>query len=161
MRQDLDTLHREIEETLRESPFAVFRSLPRERESSVVYWDTRAHPDFHGFLQVARKLNVDVLCFHHRSFTTEDVDRALEQLEECELSREEARDLERRLKELRGYTSFTCSLEISFDHQGRIYLYHVNTNWFDDFLAVLDDLENLSQAGDGDEPPMGGLFSNN
>jgi len=161
MRQDLDTLQREIEEALRESPFAVFRSLPRGREDAVIYWDTNAHPDVHDFLQVARRLDVDVLCFHHRAFAAEDVDGALEQLEACELSRDEMRDLERRLKELRGYAGFACSLELSFDYQGRVFLFHVNTSWFDDFLAVLDDLEGLSEAGDGEEPPMSGYFSNN
>jgi len=161
MRPDLDTLQQEIEKALRESPFALFRSLPRGRDPAVVYWDTDEHPDFHDFLQVARKLSVDVLCFHHRSFAAEEVDDVEEQLAASELTREETRDLERRLKELRGYTGFTCSLELSFDHQGRIYLFHMNANWFEDFLVILDELEGLSETRDSEEPPMGGYFSNN
>jgi hypothetical protein len=162
MRQDLDVLRAEIEDALRDSPFVIFHGECRLRESSpTAYWDAEEYPDFRLFLQAARKLDVGLVTFHHRRFSTAQAEEALDRLEDSELPREEFRDLEARLKELTRYGGFTCALELSFDFSGRTYLFVVNANWFNEYLNIMQELDDVMEMFGDEEPPVGGYFSNN
>ena len=111
---NLDTLKGEIEEYLEEQGFAVFRGFPRMLDTlPLVYWDCDRYPDYKAFLTTAKAAAVQLVVYHQQEFSAEQIDNALERLEEVELPREEYRVMERRLKELRVYEGFTCSLELS------------------------------------------------
>jgi len=162
---NLDTLKGEIEQYLEEQGFAVFRGFPRMLDTSpLVYWDCDRYPDYKAFLSAAKAADVRLMVYHQHEFSADQIDSALERLEEIELPREEQRAMERRLKEMRMYDGFTCALELSFDHGGRIYVFDLRTEWYDELSDLLDDINMIDadpETGEDDESPMGGYFSKN
>ena len=165
MRQDLDTLKTEILEYLEAEGFVVFYGLPRLMESvPVVYWDASRRPDFQSFLNTARAIGAKLITFHDREFSAGAVDEAVDRLDECDLEPEDRLALERRLREMRIYQGFTCGIELSFDHQGRAYIFDLRTDWYAEFLDTLDDIDSyLPAEGDNEdhEGPISGYFSRN
>lgn len=161
---DLDTLKGEIEHYLEEQGFAIFRGFPRTLDSlPLVYWDCDNYPDYKAFLDTAKAVGVRLVVYHQHEFASEQLDNALERLEECELPRDDQRAMERRLKEMRLYDGFTCALELSFDHEGRIYVFDLRTDWYEEFSDLLDDINMLTAGSDEEdgENPMSGYFSKN
>jgi hypothetical protein len=162
MTPDLDTLQTEILEYLEQGGFVVFHGAARVDEPGrATYWDQARFPDFRLFVETAKRAGVTLIVLHHAEFTGEDISEALEQLEECDLAIEERRALEHRLHELRVYESFTCTLELSFDHEGRTYIFELRAEWYEDFLDAIDEIESsIPDEGESDEP-MGGYYSRN
>ncbi len=162
MKPDLDTLKTEILDYLEKAGFVVFHGYSRVGDATpAIYWDTVRFPDFKPFLDSAKQAGVNLIVFHHREFTAEDIDEALEELEECGLPSEEQRSLHQRLRDMRAFEGFTCALELSFDYQGRAYIYDLRAEWYEDFLDVVDEIESsISDEEEGDES-MGGYFSRN
>lgn len=163
MKQNLDTLKSEILEQLGAQGFAVFHSYSRNLEDTeTIYWDVHHYPDFRPFLDTARQLGVKMVTFHHREFTREAVEDAFDRLEECEISPEERRSYERRLREMGGYEGFTCAVELAYDFEKQLYLYSLQTAWYTEFLDLLDEIDGYApDAGAEDEGPIGGYFSKN
>jgi hypothetical protein len=160
---NLDTLKREILEYLDSREFAVFRSSPGGLEGiPMVLWDADKHPDYQMFLEVARKSGIKLIMFASREFDAEDLDDLVEQLEACGLTREEHRDYESRLRELRAYEGVTCSLELAFDHNSRLYVYEVQPDWYEEYLGVEEEIMTRLTEGDTDpDDSLGGYFSKN
>ena len=162
---NLDTLKREILEYLDSSGVAVFHSSPGGLDGQpLVLWDTERHPDYQMFLEVARKAETRVIIFASREFQAADMDDLLGQLDELDLTREEKRDYEKRLRDLRVHEGVTCSLELAFDYHSRLYVYEMQPDWYDEFLSVEDEIMSLIADHDDDmddEEPLGGYFSKN
>jgi hypothetical protein len=161
---NLDTLKREILDYLEAAEFAVFRGSPGGLEGlPMVLWDAERHPDYQMFLDVARKTGIKLVIFATREFEKGDLDELEEQLEECELAREEQREFESRLRELRIFEGVTCSIELAFDHHSRLYVYELQPDWYEEFLNLEEEItsrfadENDLDAGDS----LGGYFSKN
>src|SRR2546430_17671881 len=85
-----------------------------------IFWDTDGHPEYQAFLNVAKIAGARIIFFAHREFEAEEISDALEQLQDCEFSREEQRSMERSLNELHAFVGSTCSIEMAFDHEGRM-----------------------------------------
>ncbi|HYO83074.1 MAG TPA: hypothetical protein VES20_16830 [Bryobacteraceae bacterium] len=163
MKQNLDTLIQEIDGFLRKSGLIVFYGMPRGLDKvPEIEWDTKHHPDYKQFIEVAQALGVRLVILHHRQFNAEILERALEELEDSGLEFDDQRHLEGRLKEARMYDGFTCAIEISFDHNGLSYMYELHTEWYDEVSDLLDelDLNNASEDIGGDES-FGGYYSKN
>lgn len=161
---NLDTLKREILGYLEEADFAVFRSSPGGLEGapSMVLWDTENHPDYQMFLAVARKTGIKLILFASREFEAADVDDLVEQLDACELSRDEQREYRARLRDMRTYEGVTCSIELAFDYNQRLYVYEVQPDWYEEFLGVEDEIvTRLTDDDMDDDEPLGGYFSKN
>jgi hypothetical protein len=162
---NLDTLKREILGYLDETGFAVFHSLPGtlDAHSSVIFWDTEHHPDYQMFLDVARKSGVKLILVGSREFEASDVDELVEQLDTAELPRDEQRDYRSRLRNMRSYEGQTCSIELAFDYNQRLYIYEVQPDWFEEFLEL--DEEIIARVADDEDMPdddaLGGYFSKN
>jgi hypothetical protein len=161
---NLDTLKREILEYLETAGFAVFRSSPGGLEGlPMVLWDVEHHPDYQAFLDVARRAGVKLILFAAAEFESADLDELLEQIEDCDLPREEQHDYQSRLRELRSFEGVTCSIEIAFDHQSRLHVYEVQPDWYEEFLNLEEEITaRFSDEGDlepGDS--LGGYFSKN
>ena len=160
---NLDTLKREILDYLDSAEFAVFHSSPGGLEGlPMVLWDTEHHPDYQMFLDVAKKSGARLVLFATREFESSDLDDLIGQLDECDLTREEKRDYESRLREMRIFEGVTCSLELAFDYNSRLYVYEVQPDWYDDFLSVEDEIVSRmsdDDMDDGDSLP--GYFSKN
>ncbi len=160
---NLDTLKREILEYLEGSEFAVFRGAPGGLEGlPMVLWDAERYPDYQMFLDTARKTGAKMILFAAREFQAAEIDEAIEELEECDLSREERRDLENRLRSLRAHEGVTCSLEMAFDHHARMYVYEIRPDWYDEFLSIGDEISvHMPQAESEEDDGSFGYFSNN
>jgi hypothetical protein len=66
------------------------------------------------------------------------------------------------LNELRSYAGFTCALELSFDHEGRVYMFDLRTEWYEELSDMLEDLHVMDTGSDDeDDDTMGGYFSKN
>jgi hypothetical protein len=163
---DLDTLKSEILQYLEASGFAIFRSHPGELEGlPLVCWDSERFPDYRMFLETAQKVNARLILFAAREFEAIEMEEELEELEDCDLTRDDRREFERRLREFRKHEGVTCSLELGFDHNSRLYVYEVRPDWYDEFLELSDEIaaslpehrEDGEEGGTG----MGGFYSNN
>ena len=161
---NLDTLKLEILGYLEETGFAVFHSSSGTLDSgpSLVLWDTARHPDYRMFLDVARKTGTKMILFGSRELETADIDELVEQLDASDLPREEQRDYRSRLRDLRAYEGQTCSIELAFDYNQRLYVYEVQPDWYEEFIEL--DEEIMARVSDDDlddDEPLGGYFSKN
>jgi hypothetical protein len=161
---NLNTLKREILDYLEASGFAVFHSSPGGLEGiPMVVWDTEHYPDYQMFLDVATKTGNKLVLFATRELESSDIDELVAQLDDCELTRDERREYESRLRDLRAFEGVTCSLELAFDYHSRLYVYEVQPDWYEEFLEIEDEI--FSRASDEDElsdnDSLGGFFSKN
>jgi hypothetical protein len=163
MNLDLDALKTEVLETLEADGFVVFHGYSRLADTdSFVAWDTDRQPDFRSFLNAARRAGVKMVVYNYREFTQAHVDEAAERLEEIEVPADEQRNLERRLRDLRKFEGFTCALELSFDYDGRVYLFSLRAAWYEEFLDLLEELDAAIPEEDEDEDDnIGGYYSRN
>ncbi len=161
MALDLETLRKEVEAQLNKFGMPVFHGHHRMVDSLIqVAWDTERHPDFREFLEAARKAGAKLIVYNYDSFRLDQIDEALEELEESDFSREEKRNYESRLRQLQAYEGFTCSLQISFSLEGHLYLFELLTDWYQALNGILTELD-LAAGGFGDEEeegPMGGSY---
>jgi hypothetical protein len=61
---------------------------------------------------------------------------------------------------MRGYSGFTCQIELSFDLAPRVYMFDLRTEWFEDLNEMIDQIDDACDERD-DEEPMHGYFSKN
>jgi len=159
MRPNLDSLTEEITQYLEAEHFVIFRGLSRVTETqNFVYWDTDRFPEFKAFLDCALKLGTRLVHFHTREFTLAHREEALDQLEQADLPREDARDLKRRIEELAIYEGFTCAVELTFDYEGRVYVFEIETEWYEEWHDILDELEDALPEEDDDPSGLGGGY---
>jgi hypothetical protein len=164
MKLNLDALKDQILEYLQTQGFAVFQgSLRRADCRPAAYWDTRAHPEFQSFLEVARQAGCKIVVFSRVEFAQGMLEDAADQLEDCEMPAEERRGVERRLRDLGGYQGFTCALELAFDCEGREYIYELQAEWYAEFLYLLDEIHSYvpEEEDEGEGDSMGSFFSRN
>ncbi len=163
MPQDLETLRSEMEAYLEQSGTPVFYGSHRMLDTLLqVAWDTERHGDFRKFLQVGQAAGAKLVVFNQHAFSLDQIDAALDQLEECDLTREEKRQYETRLRQLQAYEGFTSALELSFTMDGRVYLFEVQTDWYEAFADILGELDAVAEEQDvSEDDSLGGYFSNN
>ncbi|MGE5571201.1 MAG: hypothetical protein ACM3S5_19375 [Rhodospirillales bacterium] len=162
MSLNLDELKTEVLQYLEKQDFVVFHGYSRLADTdSFVAWDTERQPSYQKFLDAAKKAGVALIVYHHREFTQAHVDEAAERLEGCEFSVEEQRAMERKLRELRAYEGFTCALELSFDLGGRVYLFNLRAEWYEDYLDLLEEMDAALTDEEDDDESMGGYYSRN
>lgn len=165
MSVNLDTLRKEILDYLDQETFVVFHGYSRLADTdSFVAWDTDRHPDYHMFLNAAKKAGIRMIVYHHREFSAAHVDDAADRLEVCSVTNEERRNMERRLREMSAYEGFTCAVELSFDYEGRVYLFNLRSEWYEDYLDLLEEVEMASpdeEEEEEDDGSMGGYYSRN
>jgi hypothetical protein len=162
MKMNLDSVRSEIEAYIKDSGFVLFRGLHRTSgELLEVQWDTRKYPEARDFLDTAKALGVKMIVLHHREFSSELVEDALEQLSAAGLEYEDQRGMESRLRELSMFDGFTCQVQLSFDFEHNTYLFDLQTEWFEEINALLDTLEDLSGSGGEEDDTLGGYYSKN
>ncbi len=162
MALDLETLRTEVDAFLASGKLAVFYASHRAVDPlGHVYWDVEGHPDFREFLTLAEQAGVRLVVFHHLALSIDQIDEALEELQQTEFSREEKRQFETRLRKLREYEGFTCSVELSFSLQDRTYVFEVQTDWYESLNDILAELDAASGEEEEEDNSLGGYFSNN
>jgi hypothetical protein len=128
----------------------------------MVLWDSEHYPDDRMFLDTAIKTGVKMILFATREFEAGDIDDLLEQLEDLEMDRDRQRDYQARLRKLHIYEGVTCSLELAFHHNSNVYVYELQPDWYEEFLAVEDEISSAMAEGDMDEgDQLGGYYSKN
>ncbi len=162
MNVNLESLKRKILAYLDASEFAVFHGLPRGMETLPgAAWDVEHYPDFHVFLDVASKAGVKVVAFAAIEFDASAVANLEEQLEIADLESDEQRSFERRLREARSRLGQLCSVELAFDYNSRSYVYVARTEWYEDFLALEDEVMAHVYDDEDDDEDLGGFYSRN
>ncbi len=169
MQTDLDKLKTQLPPELESRGFVVFHGLARaDDENGVVMWDAAQRPDYPKFLDCAAKLGVKVIVLNTRPFEKATIEDLQDELESLDLPPSERRELERRLKALKPYTGFTANLEMSFDHNGTVYVYEVRSEFMNEFLSIMGEVDagifpggNFEEDDDPDTNPGGGFFSRN
>ncbi len=163
MPQDLEKLRSEMETYLQQSGLVVFYGVHHTLDELLqVSWDTERHSDFREFLRTAEAAAVKLIVFNQQSFSLVQIDAALDQLEECDFTREEKRQYESRLRQLQSYEGFTSALKLSFSLEGQIYFFQAHTDWYEAFTDILGELDAASEEQPIDEDgSLGGYFSNN
>ena len=166
MKHNLDTLKREIPAFLQEKGLAVFRGFVNElHEQRLVFWDIDRESDYKKFVECAVLAGVRLVIFNYRDFERSMADDAIERLEECDMPRDEQRAIERRLKDLRAYDGFTCSVELAFEMQNRFYVFDLRTDWYEELLDLLDQVDTAAPLDNGldddEDESMGGFYSRN
>lgn len=144
----------------------IFPSFQRSGDPGpAVYWDTEKDSDFRSFLAAAEATGVRMVTLFTRELEDDMIEDAIDQIPETAMDRDERRSTESRLRELRAYTGFTCEIEISFDLGGRVYIFDLRTEWFDELNDLVDSIEeNFLEADSEDEDEKGldhGYFSRN
>ena len=163
MHSNLDLLKREILESLRNDDFTVFFGLTRPGDDPNIYWDSDHYPEHRDYLAAMKKLGVKLVLVSEREFETADVQRVLEDMEDCDFTAEERRSLERRLREFRIYDGRLCAMRLTAHYEGRPYVLDLRTDWFQDYLDICDEVA-TRLPGDEDEEDdssLGGFYSNN
>jgi len=161
---DLETLRAEIQAYLDDSGLAVFHGYHHSADNmGQCTWDTERHPDFREFLSAGQRAGVKLFVFQHESFSLDHLDDALEQLEETDLTREEKRSYEARLRQLQAYDGFTCSVELSFSLEGREYVYEVHADWYQTLNDIMVELDAAFHEEEDEDSggSMGRFFSRN
>jgi len=162
MALDLETLRTAIEAYLDSSGLAIFHGYGNVMDTlNQAIWDTERHPDFREFVECARKAGSKIVTFYYRSFSLDQIDSALDQLEDSDLTREEKRNFETRLRQLQAYEGFTCSVELSFSIDGQVYSFELHTDWYEALNDILAELEAASEEEEEDDDSLGGYFSKN
>lgn len=165
MKLNLDVLKTEILEYMESRQLVTYYGLSRSLDQLpiVVLWDTDQHPDYKQFITAAEAVGAKMIVYHTRQFSADFVDQALDDLEGYISEPDDRRSIERRLRELRAYDGFTCSIELGFDHGTRIYIYELRTEWYDEFSDLIEEIDTFSGMEDTeeDEGPIGGYFSKN
>jgi hypothetical protein len=163
MKPNLDTLKTEIEEYLTQAGLALFYGYSRSLDAlPAVEWDCEQYPDFKLFVAAALTAEAKLIVFHQREFLYEQVEDALERLAACDLPPEECQEFEQRLSEMRQYNGSISTIELSFDHQGRVFLFELHTEWYQEFSEILDEIQLMTPEPEDDEDTsLGGYFSKN
>jgi hypothetical protein len=162
MTVNLDTLKSEILSRLAGEGFVVFHGYSRLADSdSFVAWDLERQPDYRMFLEAAKQAGVKLVVYNERVFSAPMLEDTAERLEAANLTGEERRSLERRLREFRPYEGFTAGVELSFDYQGRVYLFRLSAEWYEDYLDLADEIEAASEAEAEEGDSMSGYYSSN
>ena len=161
MALDLETLRAEIQAYLDDSGIAVFKGYHPVRDAlNQVLWDTVRHPDFKEFVSVARKAGARLIVFHDQALSLDQIDEALDRLEDDHFTREEKRSYETRLRQFQAYEGFTCSLELSFSIEAYTYFFELRTEWYEALNDILGELD-AAEEDEKDDSALGGYFSNN
>jgi hypothetical protein len=162
MALDLETLRTEILAHLQSTGIPVYHAAHRALDPLThVYWDVDGHPDYRAFLAVAKQAGAKLISFHHHTLSVDQIDQALDELEDSDLARDDKRSYEKRLRQLREYEGFTCSVELSFSLDAKIYIFEVQTEWYESLTDILAELEAATEEEMEDDESLGGYFSNN
>ena len=98
------------------------------------------------------------------TFREDDVEDALQDLEESAVESEEKQEMTVTLREMNAFAGLVGSLDLSFDFQGNTYFFYLEADWYREFLDIRDeiDLMNIDDGfEDGPDEPMSGYFSKN
>src|ERR1700722_14672085 len=164
MKPNLDILKPVIELYLEETGLAVFYGFSRPLETGpAAYWVSGHFLIYPLFVQWARGAGAKLIVFHQREFFSEQIDEAIEKLQACELPPQDTRHFEERLNDLRAYEGSVCAIELSFDQEGRVYLFDLRTEWYDEFSEMQDEIQILVPDPDDsdDDSAISGYFSRN
>ena len=130
----------------------------------LITWDAERFPDYRAFLDVATRVGEKLIIFASRELAEDEIEEALEQLDELELSRDERRDLETRIRGARQHLGSVCTLEIAFNCHSHLYVYEARPDWYDEFLDTCEEISAELTVGESEDPgdgTIGGFYSNN
>ena len=158
---DLDRMRNEMQGYLRLSGLPVFYGLGGPDEENYTYWDTRTYPDWRQFMDVAKESGARLLVFSSTVLQVEDVDMALEHLEEAAMEREERSQFLDRLNILRLHEGQAAWVRIAYEHEGRWFAYERIATWYDEYRDMMEEINSCLPDMEEDVEPGPGFYSPN
>jgi hypothetical protein len=160
---NLETLKLEMLAYLESSGLAVFHGVPGGLEGMpLVLWDVERYPDYRMFFDAARNAGVKLVVFAAAEFLPADLDDLEEHLEEGAFARDEKREFQARIRELRIHEGVTCSIELAFNLDSRMYVYDLQPDWYDEFANLEEEiLSQISEDESDEDDSLGGYYSKN
>lgn len=163
---NLDALKDEITAYLEESGFTVFYGFVKDPgQLSCAYWDSERYPDYRMYLEVARRLGNKLIMFQTRVFEPDQLEEAHDMLQEADLSLTELQAYRRRIRELEQHAGHTCAIRMAFDYNQRLYLYEIQTDWYLDYLELMEEIRDATfgdfEEEEDDDGTIDGYFSKN
>jgi hypothetical protein len=163
MALDLEALRKEMETYLEEAGIPTFHGFYRVLDAmNQLNWNIETHPDFREFITTGQHAGAKLFVYSYQPFSLSQIDEALDLLEDSMLTPDEKRTFETRIRQLRNYEGFTCSLELSFSVQGQTYTYSRETDWYQSLNETMSELEAIAtMEEEGEDDGLGGYFSKN
>ena len=160
---NLETLKREMLAYLESSGVAVFHGVPGGLEGMpLVLWDVERFPDYRMFLDAARNAGVKLIVLAAAEFLPADLDDLEEHLEEGAFARDEKREFQSRIRDLRIHEGVTCSIELAFNLDSRMYVYDLQPDWYDEFANLEEEImSQISEDESDEDDSLGGYYSKN
>lgn len=161
---DLEALRNEVEAYLEADGVPVFRGFYRILDATNhVSWDADKHPDFRDFVAVGKKAGASIFVYASLAFSLDQVDDAIDMLDEVALSPEDKRSFETKLRQLQAYEGFTCAIDLSFTLDGQTYSFSRESEWYRTLNEITAELDALVESMDDEEEDsgLGGYFSKN
>ena len=160
---NLETLKREMLAYLESSGVAVFHGVPGGLEGMpLVLWDVERFPDYRMFLDAARNAGVKLIVLAAAEFLPADLDDLEEHLEEGAFTREDKREFQSRIRDLRIHEGVTCSIELAFNLDSRMYVYDLQPDWYDEFANLEEEImSQISEDESDEDDSLGGYYSKN
>lgn len=165
---NLDSLKEEILRYLGASHFVVFRGTPGALDDlAAITWDSESFPDYRMFLDAAQRCGAKVIVLIAPAFNEEDLEDIEAEIALSGMERDQARDIEKRLKRFRTYKGRTCILQMAFNYESQLYVYELQPDWYNEFLELTDEIDIMlphdhdddEEAGEDDS--LGGFYSKN
>jgi hypothetical protein len=114
-----------------------------------VMWDADGNPDgWKDFVELAKASEASFLTMHTWVLKREDLDELIRRLTNAEYTNDE--DLED-ARWLRTYIGKTGFLQLGWAHQGTMFLFETNTEWYDRYQRLMELAEDFG-AMTIDEP---------
>jgi hypothetical protein len=166
---DLKRLRSEMVDYIHQAGLSVFYGIRTPKEDEHTYWDVGSYPDWRQFIDVAKESGAKLVVFSSADLDGDELDQAIEKLEECDLAPEDRRQYLKQFEGLRKRVGQTAWVRAAFEHAGHWLAYQLSTPWHEEFESALDDLEmyfpydELEDEEEGEEEGNShrGFFSRN
>ena len=111
------------------------------------------------FLDAALRAGVTLVLFATGELEAADVDELLNN-SKISLDRDQERDYQSRLRKMAIYVGVTCSLELAFTLDSRLYVLRTAARLVEEFLVAEEQIANTMAEGEMDEGGdwLGGYF---
>lgn len=147
MPADLESLKKEVLSALKLEGLTVFHGFAYSATAKMALWNSEGHSDVKEYLAAAKAVGVKMVSFNTDEFFPEELEEVQENLKQAFLAEEDERQIKQRLDALNEHTSKICSINLTFDHNDRAYLFEIETEWYTEFKLIRDAIQPKESEG--------------
>src|SRR5229473_41150 len=138
----------EIQQSAKHESLCLYYGWMAGEKLPTVHWNEERGGDWRAFLECAKNLKAQVVYLNWTPFEQFQVEEAVSELElkmanndglSDEL--EDAKDRLNRMTKFKTKVGLTCLIDLAFVAHGVIHIYQKTADWFDEFQALSEDIE--------------------